>query len=174
MAESTLSLKYDDANDATISIRQIVGRYMGVFSEDGSISTANSVKLEDAIQAGYRQAEYPAVLPNETESHSWSHLEPTTSIMVTAAVSDTLNNIPTRAAGEYIFESVTETFLSSMEGSSIKMTSRGNEFEITKFISATRVRAKGKGTVAFDVIVQSERVSSFPDIDKTNIVATEQ
>jgi len=73
VAESTLSLEYDD-------IQIEVGRFLGLLLDPDSWSANQVAEVDRFIQAGYRQFLYPPAIDGIEAGYEWSFLKPTTTI----------------------------------------------------------------------------------------------
>lgn len=81
MAESTLSLDYDD-------LAKEVGGYLG-YRRSSNNWTADQVELISSIvQSGYRQFLHPPPLPGERHRHSWTFLRPIATLEVESGTED--------------------------------------------------------------------------------------
>lgn len=77
MAESTLSIEYDD-------IQIEVGRFLGYKVDPTTWSADQVAEVDRFIQAGYRQFLYPSAIEGIEAGYPWSFLKPTTTITTIA------------------------------------------------------------------------------------------
>jgi hypothetical protein len=73
MAESTLSIRYDD-------LQVEVGRFLGYAADPDTWSDGQVAEVDRYIQAGIRQFYYPPKVEGVEEGYEWSFLKPVTTI----------------------------------------------------------------------------------------------
>ena len=81
MADSTLAMGYLDF------LRE-AGKFLGYGTDETNYSTAKKTDLDTLIDAGYRQALYPPILPNDRVPYRWKFLNPTTTITIVSGTGD--------------------------------------------------------------------------------------
>lgn len=151
MPESSLSLSYPDFMTET-------SYFLGYGRDVSALNDDRRGLVDSLVQSGVRQVYYPPVLPGDGRAHQWSFLEPVKTFSALPEATGALLAIPNKQGHEYVVESTTATFKSDHVGLRIEFDTSGNQFEITEFISAQRVKAIGiddvklgeapKGTVA--------------------------
>jgi len=77
MAESTLSLTWDD-------MKQAVGFFLGYGSTIANWTEAQEGEIEDIVQSGYRRVLYPPASQGIPAGYEWSFLQPTKSLDIVA------------------------------------------------------------------------------------------
>lgn len=99
MAESTLSITYDD-------LCKQVGRYLGYGRDSDNWSADQTLDVEDCVQSGYRRFLTPPPISNAPVAHEWSFLAPVATL--TLAADDGEYDLPASFNGlvdEFYFDS---------------------------------------------------------------------
>lgn len=165
MAESTLSLNFTD-------LKESVGYYLYGQRDPTKLSADELKGVVSHIDTGYRWFIVPSILGGEVTGHAWSFLEPTTTLTITPEVTGILNSVPTRVGKSFTIESTLDVFTSTMVGSFIVMDDTGSRFEITEFISTTKVKARGTEKINFGTAPSGKALSVLPEGSGTDITAT--
>jgi hypothetical protein len=142
VAESTLSLKFED-------FQREVGDMLGIGRTPGIWTSEDISRVDDIIQAGYRQFLAPPPIPGTNKSHDWRFLRPITTIN---AFADIAVNAAVTVTGVFggsttDITATAPSFSASMIGKTITITSVGN-FTITAFVSSTAIVVGGNATCA--------------------------
>lgn len=97
MAESTLSIAYDD-------LMKAVGLYLGYGGDSDDWTVSQKAEIDLYVQAGVRQFYYPPAVEGVPPGHSWTFLFPTTTLVTVA--DESAVNLPAalgRITGDFNF-----------------------------------------------------------------------
>jgi len=127
MAESTLSLEYDD-------FMAEVGGFLGYGVTSGNWSAAQAAEILRYVQAGVRQFYYPPAVDGTQDAYEWSFLKPTTTITTIAAYStgtlEVSSGICTLTGGTFPSWALTDGTL-VIDGTTYTISSRDDDTQLT-------------------------------------------
>src|SRR5690606_3974627 len=89
--EATVGGDYD-------TLRRRVGDYLGHSQDPDNWSQSVYDRIEDILDAGYRQFLQPPPLPNERVAPSWSFLRPVTTLTLWGTASGVCSGAPSYSA----------------------------------------------------------------------------
>lgn len=127
------------------AIRRRLGDYLGKSMDPDDWSQNDSDRIDDFIDAGYRQLLQPPPLPNERVAHSWSYLRPVASLTLWGTVSGTVSGVPSYSAstGKSTITATTAKFFATMVGKTLTFGTSGTTWTVTDYTSATVLQVSG-------------------------------
>jgi hypothetical protein len=141
MAESTLSLSYDE-------IREVVGRDRGITGTPGNWTTDDSARVDQIIKDGLRTFYYPPPIEAGQLPHEWSFLKPVNQQITVWPDADAVNDgVPVLAAGKSTITATTAVFHPTMIGKILTYEAVAHSYAIVGYTSATAIVVAGDATV---------------------------
>lgn len=126
-------------------LRRRIGDYLGKSLDPDDWSQNDFDRIEDMIDAGYRQFLHPPPLANERVSWQWTFLRPMGSMVLWGTVSGTVTGVPTytSSAGTSAIIATTAKFYDTMVGKTFTFDTSGNEYTVASYTSATAIKVTG-------------------------------
>lgn len=136
--EATVGGDYD-------TLRRRVGDYLGKSLDPDDWSQNDFDRIEDIIDAGYRQFLHPPPLPNERVSWQWTFLRPLASMTLWGTVSGAVSGTPTysASAGTSAITATASKFYDTMVGKTLTFGTSGNTYTVASYTSTTAIAVTG-------------------------------
>lgn len=126
-------------------LRRRVGDFLGKSMDADDWSQNDFDRVNDVIDAGYRQFLHPPILPNDRMAHEWSFLRPLGTLSLWGDVSGTLTGAPSYSSstGRSTITATASKFYETMVGKTFTFDTSGTEYTIASYTSATVITVTG-------------------------------